>query len=298
MENQNISPLMPKSALEYFIDGSSNNRLYLRATSIRNCLENIVETIFIHIVEDEKKKEWENLNLYKKLSLLDGFFPKEINVQLHNIRKIGNKGAHPREHKELVEDDINITLDDLSKICEWTILAYFKKNGFVEHPWVPTVFSTLPPTYRIRILEELFDQNGIDKAEVLAYLESVQLYHHQLITGQIEFNSQMEPSEEERMLGGFLLLIDKLAMAYLKNRERIKSIDFINNIHNEGYINSLFKEQMLDKLDALWKEIDNLPISASLEDTRDNLNRILPAVKKEEESLFLTLFAAITTQSS
>lgn len=291
MDNQNISPLMPKLALEYFNDGSANSRLYLRATSIRSCLESIVETIFIHIIEDEKNKNWRELSLYRKLNHLDGFFPKEINDQLHSIRIIGNKGAHPSKHKELLEEEINITLDNLSKICEWTILAYFKKNGFVKHPWVPTVFSTLPPIYRIRILEEFFVQNGFDKSEVLASPESVKLSHHQLINGQFEFNSQIK-------LGEFQLLIDKLAMAYLKNRERMKSIDFINNMHNEGFINSLFKEQMLDKLDALWKEIDNLPISASLENTRDNLNRILPEVKKEEESLFLTLFTAITLQSS
>jgi hypothetical protein len=298
VEDQNISPLMPKSALEYFIDGSSNNRLYLRATSIRNCLENIVETIFIHIVDVEEKKQWEKLNLFGKLNFLSSFFPSEINDRIHSIRKIGNKGAHQSGHSELIEDEVNITLDELSRICEWTIFAYFKKNGFIEHPWVPTVFSTLPPTYRIRILEALFDKNEINKFEVLAHLESVQLYHQRVITGQIEFSPALEPSEKEKRLGGFLLLIDKLAMAYLKNRERIKGIEFVIKMHDEGFINSIFKKQMLDKLDALWREIDNLPISMSLEDTRDNLNKILPAVKKEEESLFLTLFTAITTQSS
>ena len=47
MDEKKLSPLMPTEALEYFLDSESSNRLYLRATSIRNCLENIVETIFL-----------------------------------------------------------------------------------------------------------------------------------------------------------------------------------------------------------------------------------------------------------
>lgn len=298
IEKKMTSPLMPQPALEYFIDGNSSNRLYLRATSIRNCLENIVETIFIHIIDDEKKKGWERLSLFNKLNLLSSFFPSRINDRIHDIRKIGNKGAHQTGHQDLNETEINLTLDDLSKICEWTILAYFMKHGFSEHPWIPTVFSTLPPVYRVRILEQLFNPNDIDKAEVIAHLEHVQNFHHQLLTGQIEFAQQPETTEEEKTLSGFLLLIDKLAMAYLKNRERVKSMEFVNGLHEDGFINSTFKEQMLDKLDALWSEIENLPISENLAQTRKNLNGILPAIKKEEESLFITLFIAITAQSS
>ncbi len=87
-------------------------------------------------------------------------------------------------------------------------------------------------------------------------------------------------------------------MAYLKNRERLKSMQFVEDMHDKGYVNDLFKEQMLDKLESLWEEIDSLPISANLGETRGILDKILPAVKKEEESLFVTLFAVITSQSS
>jgi hypothetical protein len=69
-------------------------------------------------------------------------------------------------------------------------------------------------------------------------------------------------------------------------------------MYDKGFINDLFKEQMLDKLDLLWQKIDSLPISDNLEETRKNLDKILPAVKKDEESLFVTLFAAIISHSS
>lgn len=188
----------------------------------------------------------------------------------------------------------------MSKICEWTIAAYFVKNGFTEHPWIPTVFSTLPPIYRIHTLEEVLvsESEKIKCVDVINHLKDVQGYHEQVIAGRIMSKAYEEPSENQKRIGGFLLLIDKLAMAYLKNRERLKSMRFVEDMHNNGYVNDLFKEQMLDKLESLWEEIDNLPISVNLEETRKNLDKILPAVKQEEESLFVTLFAAITSQST
>lgn len=235
-----------------------------------------------------------------RLKTLNDFFPEEINNKLHEIRKIGNKGAHQSGHKDLVKEDIELTLMDLRKICEWTITAYFVKNGFTEHPWIPTVFSTLPPIYRIRTLEEVFDSESkkVESVEILSYLEEVQSYYEKVITGQIVPEPPKNMLENEKRLGGFLLLIDKLSMAYLKNRERVKSIDFVNEMCEKGFINELFKEQMLDKLELLWREIDNLPIAANLEETRKKLDQILPVVKKDEESLFITLFTAITSHSS
>lgn len=300
MDEKKIAPLMPKEALEYFLDGESSNRLYLRATSIRNCLENIVDTIFVHILNDEQKKGWEKKKLFDRLNALSDFFPEERSERIHEIRKIGNKGAHQSGHKELKEEDLDLSLKDLSLICEWTIAAYFVKNGFIEHPWIPTVFSTLPPIYRIRTLEEVLasESSKIKCVEVINYLEDVQHYHTQVILGKMIPKVYKEPSDNEKRLGGFLLLIDKLAMAYLKNRERVKSIEFVEDMYGRGFVNDLFKEQMLDKLEVLWGEIDHLPISANLDQTRKNLDRILPVVKKEEESLFVTLFTAITSQCS
>lgn len=239
---ETILPLMPKIALGYFIDANQGNPLYLRATSIRNCLENI------------------------------------------------------NGHKNLIKNDIELTLEDLSKICEWTILAYFKKNGFVEHPWIPTVFSVLPPIYRIRILEELFNPKDFNKNGVIDYLKDTQDYYHKPVNELIPF-LQVTPTKREKELKGFLLLIDKLAMAYLKNRERQKSIDFILKIYEDGFVNEIFKEQMLDRLDTLWNNIDKFLISVNLSEAKESLDKILPAIKEEDSSFFVTLFIAIITQN-
>lgn len=134
--------------------------------------------------------------------------------------------------------------------------------------------------------------------DVINHLKNVQSYHEQVIAGRIMPKAYEDLSENEKSIGGFLLLIDKLAMAYLKNRERLKSIQFVEDMYDKGYVNDLFKEQMLGKLESLWEEIYSLHISANLEETRGLLDKILPVVKKEEESLFVTLFAVITSQSS
>lgn len=295
MQGNENTPLMPKSALVYFLDEKASTVPYHKVSSIRSCLENIVETIFVHIIEPDKKPDWRRSNLSGQLELLACFFPADINERIRAIRLLGNKGAHQDRHKQLSDDEISVSLSDLSRICEWTILSYFKKNGFTSHPWIPTVFSTLPPVYRVRILEELIDFDSVDNVEVRAYLDDVQDHQYRVFTGQIspEYN---EPTEQENKLVAFLLTIDKLAMAYLKNKELDKALDFLEDVFQSGFINETFRNQMLEKLLMLEQNLDELPIAASLDQTRMALEEILPIVREDEHSLFVTLFSAIVLE--
>lgn len=295
MHNTKTPPLLPPTALEYYIDGSSDNSLYLKATSIRSCLENIVETIFVHIVDNQEKNDWQRKTLFEKIKFIEDFFPQPIRKKLHNIRKTGNKGTHQSLHKELDKEKIDLSLQDLSQICEWTLLAYFKKHGFISHPWIPTVFSTLPPIYRIRILENLLENICIEKHKVIKHLNKIQIYNTLFLIGEISSDKEVIPTDEDKKIEEYLLLIDKLAMAYLKNKERPKAFDFIENKYKLGYINSIFRDEMFEKLDNLWKSIDQLTISKNITESKEHLKKILPAVKKEERSLFITLFTAILT---
>lgn len=293
-EQDSILPLLPKSALEYFNDIEDSNKLYLKATSIRTCLENIVDTIFIHIINDDiniNTKKWEKEDLYKKLNLLDAFFSKSKQRQLHSIRKIGNKGTHPKLHKMLEEQDIKASLNSLSKLCEWTILSYFQKHGFKVNTWLPTIFSTLQPIYRIRILEPYFHSLKFENKDFIKHLEKIQYNTDNFIFTKIE-----DVTDKEKELDEIILIIDKLSMAYLKNREYDKSINFIKTCFKKNKINERFKNEMIDKLNMLWNEIDNLPISNNIQDTKEHFDEIMKVVKKEEETLFITLFTAVVSQ--
>ncbi|WP_193395407.1 hypothetical protein [Pseudomonas syringae] len=242
-----------------------------------------------------KKSSWRKSTLNGQLKLLEDFFPKDINERISAIRILGNKGAHQNQHLQLSDEVISISLGDLSRICEWRILSYFKKHGFTSHPWIPTVFSTLPPVYRVRILEELVDFNSVNKRDVSSYLDEVQNYHYRIITGQITPDN-CPPTALEKRIEGFLLVIDKLAMAYLKNNELNKALDFLEEVFHKGFINETFRGQMLEKLEILEQNYHQLPISATLDQTRKALEQILPAVKEDEQSLFITLFSAIVLE--
>jgi len=294
LEQDSILPLLPKSALEYFNDIDDSNKLYLKATSIRTCLENIVDTIFIHIINEDNNidtKKWEKQDLYEKIKSLDSFFSKNRQKQLHQIRKVGNKGTHPKLHKMLKENDISISLNDLSKLSEWTILSYFQKYGFKINTWLPTIFSTLQPIYRIRILEPYFYSLKFENEELIKHLEKIQYNTDNFIFTRIE-----DVTDKEKELDEIILIIDKLSMAYLKNKEYEKSINFIKKLFNKNIINERFKNEMIEKLELLWKSFNHLPISQNIEETKNRFTEIMKVVKKEEESLFITIFTAIISQ--
>lgn len=298
MKNESNLPLMPYDALNYLMDGKENYPFYLRATSIRNCLENIVETIFIHILNDEQKIGWNKKNLNGRLNILEDFFPKNVSEKLHNIRKLGNNGAHQSGHDNLKELDIGIAIKDLSMVCEWTILEYFKKNNFIERNWVPTVFSTLPPLYRVHILESLIECkiNEINPEEMNLYLKKVQ--EPPTLESIIESLSQpISPlTDEEVKFGGFLLLIEKLSLAYLKNKNIQKGYELLNDMLKKHIINEIFYQDMINKMELLQNDFNSLPISQNLTETRAKLEKILPSIKKEDSSLFITLITAIVSE--
>jgi len=292
--DDSILPLLPKKALEYFNDVSDSHKLYLKATSIRNCLENIVDTIFIHIVQDNNEiteNQWNRKNLNDKLNYLRDYFPEDIFSQIHNIRKIGNKGTHPKGHIELNEDNIEITLKDLSKLSEWTILSYFKKYGFGIHTWIPKLFSTLQPIYRVRILSEYFKSLEFNKNDFYQYLENKNINPEYTILTILDNN--MDTNLE---FDNILLVIDKLSMAYLKNEEYEKSISFINQCHNDKIINDVIKNILIRKINNLNSQMAYLNISQSIQDTKIYIDDILKQISIEDEKLFVTIFIAIISQ--
>ena len=179
-------------------------------------------------------------------------------------------------------------------ICEWTILEYLKKNNFIERNWVPTIFSTLPPQYRVRILKSLIkDKTGeIDSEEMSAYLDKIQ----KPPTIEPLFRPASPLTTEELKFGGFLLLIEKLSLAYLKNKEIDKGYKLLEDMLEEGKINNIFYQQMAYKLEQLQSVFNSLPISQDMVETRLKLEKILPSIKEEDKSLFITLLTAIVSE--
>ena len=163
--------------------------------------------------------KWNVTNLHNKIDHLKSVFSLDIADSLHRLRSIGNRGAHYRDHAELDTFEKDVAIQELSKICEAAILAYFRKNGFEGSPWLPTVFSTLPPVYRVRILEPLY-------------------------------------SEQKSTL-----LRDKLAMAYLKAGDYIRSIYFIEQRYITREIDEETRDEMVIKIDMLRESLPYLSVA-------------------------------------
>lgn len=90
-------------------------------------------------------------------------------------------GVHEGEEGNYTEKDIVDSLNSIKDFSLEIFYVYFEKNGFSgnKRTWVPTVFSTLPPIYRVKILvkyynncdRSIFVVNKLSKAYLKAELE-------------------------------------------------------------------------------------------------------------------------------
>lgn len=307
-----MATLIPETALQYYLDAQDQNlKNYLRAISIRCCLENIFNTVFYHICGKNEvgktKAKWNKSNLDQKIDMLKDYFPEDILTRVKAIKNLGNNGAHPELHELVTDQEIQDSLVDLSLICEWTIIAYFKKYGFNVHPWLPTILSTLPPENRIRILKISFEntleslgsdyQKSIEKYQKILTMKQVSIDNFDFISAN-RFDQEFALSNDGnyKTFDQLHLLIDKLCMAYLKNNQHEDGIDFLEKCYNKKIISPNYRDTMLQKLENLKRELNYFNISKNIEDTRKNFFCILPSIQESEKSLFITLFISFLTQ--
>lgn len=174
-----IIPLVSPLSRKYYAYASEKNEYkHHRAEDVRICLEYICDHIIYIFVSEEDRKKWKNYKLHKKIEISRGFLDDEIVDKLIAAKVIGNTGVHKGEEGNYSEQDIT---DSLSVIREFSLrifYSYFEKYGFdfTKNSWLPTVFSTLPPMYRVQILEKYYDNCDksifvIDKLSK-AYLKS------------------------------------------------------------------------------------------------------------------------------
>lgn len=301
MQEADYPPLMPQRAFDYYLDERDASRLYQKAVSIRNCLENLFRTVLVHLVDPKDGGAVRTAKLSRRIDLLKHFFPQDVIDSLHRIRKLGNDGAHEENHKKLSSERIRTGLRDLGLVCEWTILTYFKKHGLRSNAWVATLFSTLPPVYRVRILKQLVAANTLEQAQVFAQQEITRKWNERRdqesiirFSQGLPFNDQMpEETEDETKISNFLLIIDKLAKALVKNHQFDEGFQFIHDMHEQGWMTDANAAYTLSDLQSLQANLHRFPIATTLEEARRNLQQVLPLIAEEESALFTTLFSAI-----
>lgn len=300
--------LLPKTAIEYLNDASEQKKDYLKVSAIRIAFDEIINTVFVYL-SNKNVTKWEDKTINERLQSVEKFFPNDILNKLHHIRKYANNGPHKNLHAKLTPEETSSLMNDIQHVCEWVLTSYFIKYGFNKEDWVATILSTLPPIFRINILEPVFQnlKNSIDKNKLINYLNEVQTYNKEMmdtiISGNIDkveglkIISQSNPSKDDDTHSNFLLLIDKLSLAYMKNRDIDKSHEFISQCLCDGYINNQFYDEMIDEVDSLYNQIDTLPISKNLNDTKKKLNELLPEIEKSNCKLFGMIFLSIVSQN-
>lgn len=171
-------PLISPVSRKYYDYANEKSSLkHHRAEDVRICLEYICDEIIVEFVSEADKKSWKKYDLHRKLEASRCFLDKDTVDKLIEAKIIGNKGVHTGEEGNYSETDIEKSIDSIKEFSLNVFLSYFKINGFgiQRQTWIPTVFSTLPPIYRVHILEEYYKYDPstfvIDKLSK-AYLKS------------------------------------------------------------------------------------------------------------------------------
>lgn len=153
-------PLISPVSRKYYEYALENNRKHYRAEDIRICMEYICDEIIYEFVSEKHKERWGDYNLHAKLKASKEFINKKVVNKLIEAKIMANTGVHTGEEGNYTEDDIEKAIEAIRNFSLEVFYSYFKINGFKSDKptWVPTVFSTLPPIYRIRILEKYYNE--------------------------------------------------------------------------------------------------------------------------------------------
>lgn len=156
-------PLIVPMARSYFkkID-NKENEIYYRALDLRLCLEKICDQYIYEFISVEDKKKWNtNTTLNDKLNITKKYINRKIVNNLIDAKNIGNRGAHDGNESEITEYQLEKSKKAIFNFSLEVFVFYFKKYGFTDPngSWIPYIFSTLPPLYRIKVLEKYFKIN-------------------------------------------------------------------------------------------------------------------------------------------
>lgn len=256
MENLNVPLISPLSRKYYQYANDDSEKIHHRAEDVRICLEKICDSIVFQLVSPKTKQKWGKYKLHDKLNACKEFMNPQIVDDVLNAKNIGNEGVHNGEEGDYSQQDISDSLETIKKFSLEIILSYFEINGFggnQQRSWVPTVFSVLPPVYRVQILEKYYVKNS------------------------------------------FVLVIDKLSKAYLKNDMKKEAYSFLAECYTKGQISQYEFERLEESLKILEPYLDKFNIAHNLDEAKRNFLSLLPSIAEDERDSFVILVSMILT---
>lgn len=163
-------------------------------------------------MKPDTKRKWKDYKLHNKIEACKEFMNPIIVDDLLNAKGIGNMGVHDGEEGNYSSQDIDKSLEAITTFSLEIVFSYFLINGFGNYQhnsWIPTVFSTLPPIYRVMILSKYYNANPsyfvIDKLSK-AYLKSNMKEDAYAFLIKCYNNEQLQEFELERLKEDLKLL--------------------------------------------------------------------------------------------
>ncbi len=242
MENLSIPLISPLSRKYYQYAYDSSEKIHHRAEDVRICLEKICDSIIIQLVSPTIKQKWDKLNLHNKLKACEEFMDSTIVNKILGVKCIGNKGVHEGEEGDFTPQDINDSLEAIKNFSLEVIFSFFVKNGFgnlQQGSYVPTVFSVLPPIYRIQILNKYYIINPsllvIEKLSK-AYLKNNMKEEAYSFLTDCYNKGQIQKSEFDWLTGDLKLLephLEKFCIAHNLDESKRNFLNLLPSIEEE-----------------------------------------------------------------
>lgn len=172
-----LIPLITPISKKYFMKATQDNETYYNALDLRLCLEKIADTMVAEFIPANECVNFKKLTLHQKLLKAKTFMPDEIIDRLIKVKALGNEGAHEGQEACLTKEDIQDALQHIMDFSLALFVVMLRKYGLYTPggSWIAPVLSTLPPIYRIQILEEYikYEQSPLAVEKLsMAYLKN------------------------------------------------------------------------------------------------------------------------------
>ena len=209
---------------------------------------------------DVGENEFNKMFLGEKIRKIQSYVSPEIVSALYEIKEFGDKASHYSPGTVILNDDAEKIVDVAINLIIFVLVDELKKDKLNSNLSRATIFSTIFPVMRERVLLEL-----LEKASPLD-----------------EYN---------------LFILHKYCLACVKNNKFNKARRLLDSLKKKKFIDSQshrFEIESIKEISARMRA-DELPIPGSMEDVSRNFNNVISKMPEFETSKNARLISIIET---
>ncbi len=226
-----------------------------KLSACRWFVEMMIDVFFKQLITSSSSiKAYERMSLVNKIKSIreSGMHYGAIHIRMDEIRVAGNKGAHYNK-RNIDDDEVKDIVRKCLELFDLLLIDWFQKNKFNKTENTATIFSTLMPAVRVRVLKN-FSKIG-------------------------EINDNYDKA-----------LFHKLLLALVKNDQKSEAIKFLNSAKKQGELDESEFYFELNSISIIDEKRNNeLPVAKNLNDSKRNFEKVMsrldPADKRENKGL-------------